>query len=92
MLYTVFSYIPLIEEEAGHKKTEFSKKQDNSEGPEPDPENDTETETNPETVFEKPHDLAWSGFRISKKYFVRSFLDYNFYLHQLNTPPPKISV
>lgn len=86
MIFTVVSYIPLLEEETAHKKVEFAKKGQNSEGADGD---DDETETEKQE-YAGVDLLVLHSLQSTEYRHVKSFFNYASLLDDLNTPPPRI--
>jgi hypothetical protein len=87
MLYTVFNYLPLIEEETPSKKFELVKKAQNTD--EGEGGVDDEDEKGAEDLFHMPQQI---GFRHCGANLVACRVPFPYYLppsRELNTPPPR---
>lgn len=86
MLFTVFQYIPILEEETQTHSTELAKKGNESDGTDGDnAEQDTDVDDAVNAFFDFNFSVTDSGtqFRSSKKE------DYNSFFQKINIPPPK---
>jgi hypothetical protein len=84
MLYTVFNYVPIIEEEVSAKKLTQSSQTDSSDGG-----NENDSENGSDDLFHvKGASLFFNcGVDVSFARYLQSF--YIPPLSELNTPPPK---
>jgi hypothetical protein len=87
MLYTVVSYLPLVEEEVVHTKKFITKAEAGTEGPE-DPED--ENQPGPENVFHTPAGMNWAQPGVSAKRYIATILQYEYLSEGNCTPPPEI--
>jgi hypothetical protein len=88
MIFTVVTYLPLIEEEVAHKKMEFSKKTlgDESSGGADD---ETESDNEDDTIFNLVINYTPFNLLANECFYIHSFHDYFYLLDDTSTPPPK---
>ncbi len=94
MIFTVFQYIPLLEEETHGHKTELTKKvkQGNlSDGDGDSSDEDSDNDDDSEQEFNYYYSDAYTYFHLSsKQHFSNTNNLYKYLLEHKDTPPPKV--
>ncbi|MBL7911919.1 MAG: hypothetical protein JNJ41_12750 [Bacteroidia bacterium] len=85
MLYTIFQYIPILEEEVPHNNTELAKKgtEDDTSG------NDDETDSDADDAINHYVNFNFTDLYSKTNSYTSNKDDYNSFFQKINIPPPK---
>lgn len=91
MLFTVFQYLPLVEEDIHNFKTALTKKSGNT-GSDGDNGSDRDNDSNEDNfeIFTPVNGLEFNSAELNKNIFYYKNVIYNNQSVNLTSPPPKI--